>query len=496
MQETGRKKRSEGYFRRVGDILSNLDNPNRQITTEQFETIIEEVDKKFGLSSSRNNSSYLISRVLEVYKGLITKVVVGVVPKKDKAPGRNKEIIEYKVSNDFNLYYITRVKTFFNAIVVGSPTDPKNKLYRDAVVAKAKEIKALNPSIEYSDAYDQALNLVPRIIKTNLCRLYSIAEIARANSSGIVDYEEIRAVFPDNTVTRNNIAEQLNKYKSFGITINHSVIEGDSTGDRRKWAIRVTSSPKKAMARIEEIAGICKITLPKLKQEEVSVPSSTQEPVVVENIETVQEETVFTSGNQLKVTDMDRLAFITAGLCLLSGKTVSPLQVVQTLRDSRYYKITAIKQDVMALVKQYPNYFSLAGTEYIKFNAEKWKELSMRFNPRYQNWTVTLVINSDLSLDTVRKYFPNTNQEGANVNVGSKIYVIETDRSILSQKKLAQLFAQLRDTDFPVGEPGLVKRMQEEREIDFRIATEYLMGKLSVNYGNDNDRTLCRIEEL
>lgn len=451
------------------------------VQSDGLREAIREVEQTFGRVDL--DSSY-ISRLEEKFLTVFSEVCAVEVVKRDKEDrGRGKrlntKLIELKESNAEKLLEVCEKSIPLGqprrqTQVVRTPTtlSKEEKARRDACVAKAIGLQEKNPSLTREEAIKIAREETKRITKEMVLKMYKILTKAKYDRDWSVKAQDCKAIINKTTFGKNMLRDLANAFQSNGIKIFVTFVEDEH--DRRTWKLRVNNNPGDLMGQLAEYA---RRTYDLRLVDENKPKSAALGLSGIKKFVRVAPKKVKAELSE----KMKYILFVMAGMLYKTGKAVQLSDLCSILRGNRYHCLEVTPNEILEIVRTYPEYFEQGFQNrntfcFSKRGEEVWKELK-ELNPANEAWNIPWIINSGLKLEDVREFFPASYQVRADVETGSTVIVVVADKSIRSKMQLGRLQQRMRDCDFPIASEELVQRLKDEVEVQNALFRAYMLDK-------------------
>ena len=431
------KKKTEEYHITLAERLVVAGVVDR----ENLLKIMSEVNVEYGMKSlSINSLSVMTDRISRVYGDDFERTKVG-----------KRVLYSLKKVNK------PRILNYFNPVGKTGIVTKQDIAHRDAYLVVAKKAMEKNPSLNRQNAVISAKNNVEILSEEMVLKAWNL--IGRFKKMG----DMLQLKKDDNVIFIQRVIETFKNYK---VNLGFELV---------KKTLKLKRDKTKVMKEISDLGwNVLHIKLGTVKEnEEKVVPLSIEESYMI-----------LVAGGMIKKND---------------GKFITIHQLIKVLKDNHYRKFDLSIYQVEEIFKKVPQYFNLKmSTKEISMEGNMWSKIYEEYAPKNQEWIVPWCINSDIRFEEIQKVFPESYQERKDINVGSRIIMIKADKSIKSFMKLARLSEKFRDSDFPIGENGLIERLaQESTYLEINLFNN-MLGKINPaewRSGIDPDKLLLQIEE-
>lgn len=497
--EKKRKLRDAQYYITVAkDVIDK-----GVVRQEELSEIIRIVDDKLGINHAAKVFT-IVEKFAEVFEKILDVVTVEREPG-ERGRGKRLNIPIYSFKKGINpeninstaISYFEALGASRNASVVGGKTITKeDTLYRNAYVQEAKRLKSESDNgLTQIEAIAIAKKNVVKLKRSFIEEVWELLVMAVKNRHWTIESSELKSKF-GMTFNKNKLLswkDQLEKYN-----IRFFVVITDSKVDGRQWAVKFANDPAKIMDSISSLAkeylGL-ELVNPIQRPKEISEKKIIKFGSNPESIDNIPPRIKY-------------IIFIMAGLIMKNdGKYVSTYEISPYLRENHYNKITTNDEELLNIVKTFPEFFERVdsgdrkGIRLSGICEETWKKIQLKFSPKSEKWIIPWCVNSGLSIEKVQEYFPSSYVEHPEIDSQSKIVIVVADKSIRSKINLAELQGQMRSCDFPIGEPTLVDWLESERKANSVLfCNNFLLdrrktGQWSIKTVVDRDKILYQIEE-
>lgn len=475
-------------------VASELLQRGGIVMQDDFRKILAETDQKFGIKTNFKCQKNQEDRFIELFKSVLNVEVV-TRSKEERGRGKNSEVrmIELKETNQEKLKEILFVKKA-NKTGAAFTIMPAEKIRRDTYVEQAKEIRKENPGMTHEGSIEVAKKRVKKVSKELILKTFKILQKAKYSGDWSVSASALRKIINTQTFSKNYIKNWAKLFQAYSIGIFITVTEDER--DRRTWKIVLNNNPSDLMAKVQELAKkMYDLTL--VDDRQPNGPAIEKKLVRIGNGD---------KRNELKTTLTDRtryLIFVMAGMLMKNGgKFLTALEVGSVLRSNRYHKIDTTSEEIVNIVKTFPEFFSQGFQDKTSFNFarkadEVWKEVQ-KFNPKNEKWPIPWIINSGLGLDEIKTYFPESYQVREDIHEGSTVIVVVADRSIEAFIKLSKLQLRMRECDFPIADEDFVRKLASEITVTDGLLRGLMLDRNKQDWTDkvtDNGRLLFQIEE-
>jgi hypothetical protein len=385
----------------------------------------------------------------------------------------------------------------------------KDRVDRDAKIRAAEELRKSNPMMTQKESIKASGKKIRLTVK--MIRLAgTILEIAAQSENWVVQKRVLNDALKGKVVKAKdikNLQETLNYYGVRFFTqfitvgagwnlklINDPVQTLDNLRDltRKKF-------PKEKFAWMENVE--------KVKRMVVNSEISLSRRVAVVRIDTPN------AGDRL-TPYVKRLIFSIGGIIQINdGRFINVSTIIGILENNNYFRAKESVQSLFDIVKQFPDFFARSqGTDRnaIGFadqfkRTEIWNKIKELCSPKNQVKEIPWLINSGLTLDEIKEYFPESYVEHPEYN--SSVITIKMTESIDNFMQLGQLYQKMRKCDVPLCQnEDLIGRLKVEvRTQRARLKAMYKKEAREYNWAKptddekkpniDNDKLLYTIEE-
>lgn len=447
------KKKEEKYWIALAEKLIKAG----VIGTEKLSEIVSETNVSFGFKALENKGSiYMALKELRKIYGDDFEI------QKIETTGSDGRKI--KNGNFYSLKQVNRARIYNHfgvspTKIYSGTTTPQDLEHRNAYLRVANKTMEQNPGMSKEDAVMQARRKVQRLTKEMVNAVWTVMPKMKAGESIELSRKDVE--FFGKSV--------IDTFSYYGVNLGIEVIS--------RRAIKFNRDMAPVAREVMDLAQ--KVLKLKLKM-----------PVVEKKSE------IILQGNEGYV------ALVIGGLIMKNdGKFVEIHKITGALRNNHYHTIDMSGHQIEELIKKVPHLFQKVGGNGINLvgdRKETWDKIQEQYSPYNQEWIIPWCVNSDITLNEIQYTFPKSWQEREDINVGSRIIMIKLDRSIRSFMSLAKLNEKFRGgTDFPIGEPGLVEKLDKESIYIDSATLNFMLGKTTTaeEWRGNSDRLLLQIEE-
>ena len=479
-------------------VASELLQRGGIVMQDDFRKILAETDQKFGIKTNFKCQKNQEDKFIELFKTVLNVEVV-TRSKEERGRGKNSEVrmIELKETNQEKLkelVFSKKPSEKSNKTGAAFTIMPAEKVRRDAYVEQAKEIREENPGMTHEGSIKEAKKRVKKISAEMLRRTFNILQKVKYSGDWSISAAMLKKMFNVQTFSRKYVENWALTFQAYGVRLFVTIIEDDN--DRRTWKMVLKNDPSELMAKVQELAKKS-YDLILVDDRQPKGPASEKKLVRIGTGE---------KKNELKTTLTDRtryLIFVMAGMLMKrGGKFLTALDVGSVLRSNRYHKIDVTSDEIVSIVKSFPEFFSQGFQDRTSFNFarkadEVWKEVQ-KFNPKNEKWPIPWIINSGLGLDEIKTYFPESYQVREDIQEGSTVIVVVADRSIEAFIKLSKLQLRMRECDFPIADEDFVRKLTSEVTVTDSLLRGLMLDRHRQDWTDkvtDNGKLLFQIEE-
>lgn len=484
------------------------------VTRKQLLDIFNEVDKEQGYPTSEVKQKYtMLDKFEKIFQsgGKLIKSMEK-IPDAERGRGQRLKQENYAIDEmsekeltDYveNYYRTTDKRKKKKAISCPVSVTGKDRQIRDASVRASEELREHNPGLAQKESMEEAKKSI-KLTKKDVKRAWGLLRLGRDNGEWIVNRDTlVKTVWNGKQVSKKGLEQLCKKLGYYGIRLFIQFIDAKKRG----WNIKLMSEPSEIMEKLKKVAfevtGVTLIDEGKKRVEIGDHPS--QRLVRIENS---------TDDSSSRFSYTKRLIFYIGGIIMMrDGKAINATQLCNILENNSYFKIKEGPQAIFSLIKQFPEFFERSqGSDRnaISFAVcykknEIWSKLKNLCSPKYHTKEIPWLIQSGLSLEEIRSFFPESYIECPEYN--KSVITIKMTESIKDFMALAQLHQKMRDCDVPLGqEPCFCNKLSFESKIqNARIRTIYANPTqewvqrtegMQKDKNFENDKLLYHIEEM
>ena len=364
-----------------------------------------------------------------------------------------------------------------------------DKIYRDVYVKEASRIQSDSPTTDRRVAVKMAKRSVRKLSKDFIKKIWKV--LLAFNQS---EYQEIlssRLKEMLGYITKSEPKKWSDQLVPYGVKF-HTTI-ADYPKDNRKWVLKLNNDATELMMALADVAK-------KMYGMELQIPTTgTPLKSRYTRLEGTRQSMAASSEEYISPR-VKYIVFAMAGIIQKQRSFVDINQICSVLRNNHYRSINATSQEILEIVKAFPDYFEKSiqrGSIGLK-GRDTWSKIQ-KFNPKNEEWLIPWVVNSGLTLEDIQEFFPGSTQVNPDVKVGSSIYMVKADRSIGAFMKLARLQLLMRECDYPISEEGLLGRLENENIISEKLIQAVMLDRRKQSFeaetDTDQDKILYQIEE-
>lgn len=488
-------------YRKSKDWLNALiaEMTNKSVSSRELIDIIYKLDKNVAGDRAKKiaSTSQLVRLMDQLLSGVIGEALV--INRARSSGGSNKNSFTVNGTSEELLkkvdeYFERRAEEYLHP--KPKPCDPRQhtKIYkqsvRDAIVSKAVALEKQNPVLSREESIMVARRSVRKISETDIQQAWDMLT-SMDNLGRVVEFSVLKEKLGlgDSTSGTGYVVRLINRIQPYLGNLTFDIQILDSPTDGRSKLIKSTNSNigaclQRLSVLAKELFGIT------LRSE--ATKNNVRAGVVV---------------NRPEFDDLNGILFFIGGIIMHeSGKCSTVSKIGRILRGSYYHKVTQSDQKLLSIIQGFPQFFEVVSDKVVLAGkaADTWDRLKL-FNPASQEWDIPWCINSDLDIDTIREYFPESFvvNEAACVP-GSKIVMVRASKGIKSYNDLCLMSRRMkRGCDYPVVKDveNFMMRLDAEYDRMRKSLDSYMKGLTPTSVGSfsvvteDFDRILYRIEE-
>lgn len=477
------------------------------VIQDDLRKLIAQVDGELGFKNI--NSDRVQDKFVEIFEKILDIVDIE-RDKKDRGRGKRLQVKVFAFNGVDSEEIVSRANKYFQKgrkrptkkgkKPVGNYTttatlSKTDKLYRDAAVKVAEELKREDPGLSHAEAMSKARKRVKLGMTPDLLKKVWKLLITAKYDQGEVRSVKLFELYNKGTFSKKVLNDWANLLKSFGIRFIYTI--GDDVKNGRGWLLKFNNGVEQLMEQVAELAkNLHNIELVDNKRP-VQREGSSGKRYIKLTSQRVQEQATGNLPHRTKY-----LIFIMGGIIKHAGRAVSAVKIGSILRNNHYHNLGVTDNELFEIVQSFPEYFErgIQDRNTIRLvgrDSDTWEKLQ-KFNPKNEIWRIPWLVNSGLTLDEIRKAFPDSYQKHEEIP-GSSVFIIVADRSIDSFRRLAQLHLKMRDCDYPIMDEGLVERLNDEIKIKNLLLKAVMLDRSQPAIGTDpdtaQDKLLYQIEE-